>query len=103
MSGIPLAEFCDIVEDGLGTGMRTDEIADSLGLQYESVRRRLHKNGKDELRLRLIERRGREWKAHRPYYPYNYERNRCHHGAWSSSGDCEHGAMGRYAKEKQSV
>lgn len=90
----PFAEqLTDEVTQMLDAGLTTQEICEALGRQYESIRRVLHR-WNSPVKNRLLAQRKHEYEVRRPFIYVNWtEKSRCSHGAWSSSGECEHGPM----------
>lgn len=87
----PLAEAVQIVEEGLSTGLSTDEIAQSLNSSYEALAKRLRQGQVPDLHQRVLRLREEEWESRRHYLPRALvERKRCAHGWWSPDGECQH-------------
>lgn len=85
----------DTVRYGLDSGFTTEEIASDVGSKYESILERFRRNDEDELRIRMIRLRWKEWEE-RMVNRVPTERNRCVHGVWSTDGQCNgHGKLGR--------
>lgn len=77
------------------SGFTTREIEADLGIKYGSILTSLNRYEHKEELAALKSRRAREWEVRQQTEITILDRPRCAHGAWSSSGQCEHGRMGR--------
>jgi hypothetical protein len=91
---LSLDDLIATILGGLESGRSTDDIAVEVGIEYNSILRRLRRAGATQILRRLGTARTAEWERRRPFIPTRAGRfYRCAHGWWSTDGACHHEAV----------